>query len=74
MDKMRDQCIIHLNMVRAKLLARTAMLDSNMDRKEWMRDDFDRFTRAKDHVVAAISYLEQSHFGEDEIQLELPFE
>ncbi|MCK5292904.1 MAG: hypothetical protein KAR39_12915 [Thermoplasmata archaeon] len=73
MDELRDKSIVRLQMVRVSLVARIAHLESVQDNKEWMRDDLDRFTRAKDHVMAAISYLQQSEHGEDELQLELPF-
>lgn len=73
MDKLVEESIIHLNVVRVKLLARIRMLDLVQDNKEHIRDDFDRFTRAKDHVEASLSFLNQTHFAPDEIQLELPW-
>lgn len=73
MGKLTEQSIIHLNLVRAKLLSRIAALELAQDNKERIRDDFDRFTRAKDHVEAALTFLNQTHFAPDEVQLELPW-
>lgn len=73
MDELTQDCIIHLNIVRAKFLGRIRMLDLVQDNKEHLRDDFDRFTRAKDHVEAALTFLNQTHFAPDEVQLELPW-
>lgn len=66
-------CIHYLNLVRAKLLARKAMLEFNQDRKERIRDDLDRTTRALEHVRAATLFLDSTHHMDDEYQPELPF-
>lgn len=74
MDELSERCIILLNIVRVKMLARVRMLDLVQDNKEHLRDDLDRFTRAKDHVEASLSFLNQTHFAPDEVQLELPWD
>lgn len=73
MDDLSEQCIISLNVVRVKLMGRMAMLELVQDNKERCRDDLDRFTRAKDHVSAALTFIQQSHFAPGEVQLELPW-
>lgn len=73
MDEKIEQCIVVLNIVRVKLLGRIAHHEAGNDTKEWQRDDLDRMTRAKDHVEAALSYLNQSEHISVEIKLELPF-
>ncbi len=73
-DDVVDKCIIYLNMVTVKLLARIAALNHSQHLKERIRDDVDRFTRAKHHAEAAISFLQQTHFAPDEISLELPWD
>lgn len=72
-DELTINLVISLNIVRVKLLSRIAALEPAYDNKEHIRDDIDRFTRAKDHVVAALLFIEASHFSPDEVQLELPF-
>ncbi len=72
-DKLVLDAVIHLNLIRAKLLARIAMLESVQDNKEHIRSDLERFMRAKDHIVAALSFIEQTHFASGEVPLELPW-
>lgn len=72
-DKLVGESIIALNIVRVKLLSRIAMLEHVVDNKERLRDDHDRFTRAKDHVEAALTFIQQTHFAPEDVQLELPF-
>lgn len=73
-DKLVESLIIHLNISVAKLLARIAALKLAEDNKERIRDDVERFTRAKDHVKAALTFIEQTHYAPEEVQLELPWE
>jgi len=73
MDELVRVSVVQLNMIRAKLLARIAMLEGVYDNKEHIRRDLERFERGKDHLVAAISYIEGTHHAPDFVELELPF-
>lgn len=72
-DDLAEECIVSLNIVRVKILSRMAMLELVLDNKERLRDDHDRFTRAKDHVEAALTFIQQTHFAPEDVQLELPW-
>lgn len=72
-DKLVDKTLIRLNMAYVSTVARTEALKAVAHPKERIRDDIELFTRAGDHIRAAILYLEASHFAPDELQLELPF-
>jgi len=72
-DKLAEESIIALNIVRVKLLTRIAMLEHVVDNKERLRDDHERFTRAKDHVEAALTFIQQTHYSPGEVRLELPW-
>lgn len=73
-DELVVQTVIQLNICRAKLLARISALRLVEDNKERIRDDVDRFTRAKDHIVAALTFIEQTHYAEGGVPLELPWD
>lgn len=72
-DMLVEDCIVYLNIVSVKLLYRLKSLEHVEDKKEWIRDDQDRLTRARDHVKAALTFIHQSHFAPEEVQLELPW-
>ncbi len=72
-DALVHEAVISLNIVRVKLLARIAALELVYDNKEHIRDDIDRFTRAKDHLVASLLFIQATHFADVDTQLELPF-
>lgn len=73
-DEMAERCIVLLNMVAVKLMARKAMLEGIQDNAERIRDDLDKFTRAMHHCEAAISFIQQTHYAPEEVDLELPFD
>lgn len=68
-----DECIVALNIVRAKLMARSAGLKATRTMNIRQVAEAERIDLAKDYVKAALRLIENSWERDDEVQLELPF-
>lgn len=74
MDEVVEKVVIYLNICTVKLMARCRALELVKDNKERIRDDLEKFKRAQHHIDAAITFVQQTHYAPDEIDLELPFD
>lgn len=72
-DDAKRTIIVSLNMARVKCLSRIAMLDGLPNRTDSIERDQENWTRAKDHIRAALSFLDQTRYENGDIQTELPF-
>ena len=73
MESLSDRSIVYLNMANVALVARFAALDARKNPSEKQRDELIRIIRAKEHIKAAISYVEYGPDASVQVPLELPF-
>lgn len=72
-DELVTDCVVYINICRAKLLGRISALRIAETDKPRIRDDIERFERARDYLTASLTYLEQTRFAPSEVQLQLPW-